>query len=108
MENDSIQQGYEKIKQGIEGAGFIWDNEKDPDGIFEKTTSRSQVVVINNVQQVVKQHITLSLKYIGDGYIQSENGAREIKYGFSFYVDGNHEVDFWVKDVDELMSFFGR
>ena len=108
MENDRIQQGYEKIKQGLENAGFIWDDERHPDGIFEKVISKRQLVIVNDVEQVVETHVTLGFKYIGDGYIESENGARQITYGFSFYVNDEHVVDFWVKDMGDLMSYFKR
>ena len=106
MENDRIQQGYEKIKQGLENAGFIRDDERHPDGIFEKVINKHQLVIVNDVEQVVESHITLGFKYIGDGYTESENGSHQITYGFSFYVNDEHVVDLWVKDMGDLMSYF--
>lgn len=106
MENDRIPQGYEKIKQGLENAGFIWDDEKSPDGIFEKISSRRQIVVVNGVQQTIKQHLNLAFKYIGDGYVENEDHTRTPLYGFSFYINREHLTDFWVKDFQDLTSYF--
>ena len=83
----------EDIKQYLLSKGFIEIEENT----YEYIQKQIQQMIING-QPIQQEHESkLTIKYIGEGYIDDK-----IIHGYSIYQNGLHIIDEYIEDIEQF------
>ena len=93
--------GFNEIRNALEEVGFVFES---PDTLT-KVVRQRRVVVVNGQQVDASFDVKVQFVYLGEGYIESEDGSRETTYGMSLRYNDQIMTEFWVRDSKELFSW---
>ncbi len=94
-----MNNSFESIKNHLLEQGFKYEGNS-----FIKIQQRQQLVIVNGQQHPVVQETKIEFEYLGDGYIESSNGAQEETCGMSLKVNGQSMVEVWARDAKEFQQ----
>lgn len=92
-----MSQAFENIKKHLLDWGFRFE-----DDTFIVTQQRRQTMIINGQPYENTQSIEVKFQYIGQGCIYNQDGTETELCGLRFLIDEQDQVEFWVKDIDDL------